>query len=252
MPLTRKAVTRWTVGGALSLAVIAAVVLAGRRKRIAAPLVVPAPVPEPPPAGSRFRPSRRWIAVSVVVVLAAASGITAVVVTGPDGSACMSEPTMSPDTASVYVSGMPREVLVEDLPAPGTSMALGDLLELEDEPERRHDVSVLGADDLEPSNDLRPADGRRLVSVSLQERNMGQTAIVPQVGNYTWLCDADGTWYQHDAAMTGMLAGTDRLEYRQKVVEKVVFQIRDGARPVRVRTAATGDRSTTVADWELD
>lgn len=81
---------------------------------------------------------------------------------------------------------------------------------------------------------------------------MGQMAIIPQVGNYTWLCDAEGTWYQHDVAMTGILTGDNRLEYRQKLVTKVAFQIRADARPARVRTAATGEETATIADWELD
>ncbi|HWS35518.1 MAG TPA: hypothetical protein VN408_22610, partial [Actinoplanes sp.] len=118
--------------------------------------------------------------------------------------------------------------------------------------ESRHDVTVLGVDDLKPRADLRPADGRRLVSVSLQERNMGQMTIMAQVRNYTWLCDAEGTWYQHDLAMTRMLSGDDRLENREKVTQTVVFQIRADARPARVRTPATGEQSATTADWELD
>ncbi|SFE85693.1 hypothetical protein SAMN05421541_10468 [Actinoplanes philippinensis] len=186
-----------------------------------------------------------------MVVLAAVSGITAIVLIGADGSACVSNPTMYPDTANVYVSGMPRELLVEDLPAPGREMALGDRLELRRTSESRHDVSVLGADDLEPSTDLRPMDGRRLVSVSVQERSLGEVAIIPQVGNYTWLCDADGTWYQHDRAMTGMLTGNSRSAFSGRVVNRVVFQIRADARPARVRTAATGEPSSMIADWEL-
>jgi hypothetical protein len=164
----------------------------------------------------------------------------------------MSNPAMSADTANVYVSGVPRELLEEDLPAPGRVMGLGDLLELNNAAELRHDVSVLGTEDVEPRAGLRPADGRRLVAVLVQERNMGQMVIIPQVGNYTWLCDAEGTWYQHDAAMTGMLARDNRLGYREKVVTKVVFQIRTDARPARVRTAATGDQAATTADWSLD
>lgn len=164
----------------------------------------------------------------------------------------MSSPTVYPDSANVYVDGTPREILVEDLPPSGRLLTLGNLLELGHAAESRHDVSVLGVDDVEPTANLRPADGRRLVSVSLQERNMGQRTIIAQVGNYTWLCDAEGTWYQHDLAMTRMLAGDDRLEHREKVVQRVVFQIRADARPARVRTAATGEQSATSADWELD
>ncbi|WP_146164183.1 hypothetical protein [Pseudosporangium ferrugineum] len=232
-------------------------VLAVRRGRVGAPLdgspeVVSEPADEPAPARSRFHLSRRWVAASVVVVLVVVSGATAFVLTRPDGSACLSSPAVYPDSANEYVNGMPREILVEDLPAPGRLMKVGDLLELGHDAESRHDVSVLGADDLEPTADLRPADGRRLVSVSLQERNMGRLTIIAQVRNYTWLCDAEGTWYQHDLAMTRMLAGDDRLENREKVIQKVVFQIRADARPALVRTPANGHRSATTADWELD
>jgi hypothetical protein len=257
VPLTRKAVARWTAGGAVSLAVVSALVVAVRRKRVEAsldrsPEVVPEPADEPVPARSRFHLSRRGVAAAVVVVLVAVSGITVFVLTRPDGSACLSSPAVYPDSANVYVNGMPREILVEDLPAPGRLMKLGDLLELGHGAENRHDVSVLGVDDLEPTANLRPADGRRLVSVSLQERNMGQMAIIAQVRNYTWLCDAEGTWYQHDLAMTRMLSDDDRLGNREKVIQKVVFQIRADARPALVRTPATGEQSATTADWELD
>ncbi|MEV6302570.1 hypothetical protein AB0M02_24365 [Actinoplanes sp. NPDC051861] len=219
---------------------------------VGSPEVVPEPAEELVPARSRFHLSRRWVAASVVVVLVTVFGATTFLLTRPDGSACMSSPTVYPDSANVYVDGMPRQILVEDLPVPGRLMKLGDLLELGHTAESRHDVSVLGVDDLEPSANLRPVEGRRLVSVSLQERNMGQMTIIAQVGNYTWLCDAEGTWYQHDLAMTRMLAGDDRLEHREKVIRKVVFQIRSDARPARVRTPATGEQSATIADWELD
>lgn len=182
-----------------------------------------------------------------MAVLAGVGGVAAIVAVRPDGSACLSDPAVYPDTANVFTTGMPRELDIEDLPAQGTVIASGDPLALGD-----HEVSVLGVEDLGETARMRAEDGRRLVSVLVRERNSGDRDIIPQAGNHAWLCDTDGTWYQHDRAMTGMLAGPARLGPREKTVEKVVFQIRAGAQPSRVRTVSHGYRSQTLTDWELD
>jgi hypothetical protein len=99
-----------------------------------------------------------------------------------------------------------------------------------------------------------PVGGRRLVSVLVRERNTGQMTIIPQGDDQAWLCDADGTWYQHDAALTAMLAGagSDLLGPRLQVDQKVVFQLREDARPSRVRIVQHGYQWTKIADWKLD
>ncbi|GIF17985.1 hypothetical protein Ate02nite_07150 [Paractinoplanes tereljensis] len=239
---------------AVTAVIVALVVRAGRRPRAQVPEVeAPKPSPEPQPAASRFRPPRRWVATLAVALLAAVGGIAAIIATRPNGAACLSKPGMMPDTAGEYVSGMPRPLTIEDLPAPGTVIKLGDAMEIPESDEMQHDLSVRGAKGLETTSKLRATDGRRLVSVLVRERNTGQMTIIPQGDDQAWLCDADGTWYQHDAALTALLAeaGSDRLEPGRQVDQRVVFQLRAGARPSRVRIVQHAYRWTKTADWKL-
>jgi hypothetical protein len=108
----------------VSAVVVVVAIQVGRRKHAEAPPAGPPrrihePLPEPAPAAAWFRPWSRRRTAFAVIVLAVVGGGAAIAFTRPDGAACRSNPAMIPDTAGIYVSGMPRQLSIEDLPAPG-------------------------------------------------------------------------------------------------------------------------------------
>lgn len=259
----RSRTSRCLALAAATAVIVTVVVRTGRRPRAEMP---PADTPgadtptartaQPLLPETPTKARRRWPAAPAIIVIAAATGLTIHLTTHPDnssGAACLSNPAMAPGTADEYVSGIPRPLILEDLPAPGTEIEPGTAMPLQESDEMHHDVSVLSVNRLRSTSQTQPGPGRRLVSVVIRERNTGQMRIIPQADNNAWLCDTDGTWYQHDEPMTTALGAAEAtlLGPRQEVERRVVFQIREDARPSRVRIAVEGYDWTMTGDWKL-
>ncbi|MEU8660151.1 hypothetical protein [Actinoplanes philippinensis] len=241
---------------AVTAAAVVVAFQAGRRIRPS-----PSPAPEPPavvkdepPAGpgSRRRPWRRvLLAVSVLVVT---GGTVGVVADELDGYACLSSPVIAPDTAPTGVPGMQRVPRIESLAYRGPRFAVGDTVRIRDSAvsEMVREVEVRGVDDVEPDANLQPAAGRRLVSVSVREHNISRLGLYLLTYDKVWLCDADGTWYEHDARLTKQLKAGDALGFDagMRFDHRVVFQIYEHSRPTRVRVAgSSGDPAS--GDWKV-
>jgi hypothetical protein len=239
---------------AVAATAVALAFQAGRRTRPGQP-----PAPEPPPAvvtdeppAPRRRPWRRvLLAVSVLVVT---GGTVAVVADELDGFACLSSPEIAPDTAPTDVPGMRRVPRLESLPSRGPRIKVGEVAEVRDPStyEVTREVSVWGTNDVAPGTNLQPSAGRRLVSVKVREHNISDRGgYVLTVNHRVWLCDEDGTWYEHDAKLTKALTGEAMgIDEGMQLDHRVVFQIYEHSQPHLVRVAHVSGW-TASGDWKV-
>ncbi|WP_433788808.1 hypothetical protein [Actinoplanes sp. CA-252034] len=172
-----------------------------------------------------------------------------------DGYACLSGPEIAPDTAPTDVPGMRRVPRLESLPSRGPRITGGDVAEIRDTftYEVAREVSVRGTNDVEPGTNLQPSAGRRLVSVKIREHNISRRGgYLLTVNHRIWLCDADGTWYEHDAKLTKALTGEAMgIDAGMQFDHRVVFQIYEHSRPHLVRVGG-GYGETASGDWKVD
>ncbi|BEL03904.1 hypothetical protein Q0Z83_020950 [Actinoplanes sichuanensis] len=254
VPRPSKRTFRRLAYSTVTTALVAAAFQAGRRTRPEQPPVaqkVEKDEPPAPAAPSRRPRGRVLLAVSVLVITA---GTVAAVVGELDGYACLSNPVIAADPRPTGVQGMTRVPLLTRLPYRGPRVAAGDAVKIRQpypSMEWQREVTVRGVDDVRPATNLQPSAGRRLVSVTASEHNISRRNLNLLNMEKVWLCDADGTWYEHDAEMTKTLkvaAGGVGYDPGMRVDHRVVFQIFEHARPHRVRI---GKESTDPAsgDW---
>ncbi|GIE18753.1 hypothetical protein [Winogradskya humida] len=167
-------------------------------------------------------------------------------------------PARTPDPLPVWDAPAPVSV-DEALPVSGDVLMRGDSGE-------RMGISIMGVEDpavltftRQPlDKELEPAAGYRLVAVRVLVQNEGPVPFLPTVEKHTWLIDSKGRKYARNTVMTKAqdTRPLTRLQPpdpgssgRYAAARMIVFQIRNGVRPVRFRLSLHPGMARKTQDW---
>ncbi|SFF31139.1 hypothetical protein SAMN05421541_108369 [Actinoplanes philippinensis] len=91
------------------------------------------------------------------------------------------------------------------------------------------------------------------MSVEVREHDIsGRGGYLLTENARIWLCDEDGTWYEHDVRLTQALnGGAIGIDADAQFDHRVVFQVYEHARPHLVRVG-NGYGEPAAGDWKVD
>jgi hypothetical protein len=206
-----------------------------------------AAVVAPPPG----RP--RWVALVAVAVVAAGVGALAARVSRP-GETASRTPAAPAAVASPSWTPLPRPSSPAPVPAGGVVPRNGTVTMQGGNGEQMQ-ISIVAVQDPELSGfpELKPATGDRLVSVTVNAKNIGTIPFIAQLQKYAWVADERNNWHQRDTTMTtAMAAFPDALvEPEWEFARTIVFEVKRDAKLSRLRLTLQPGDATRTAEWLL-